>query len=128
MIFTSPKGLHSIADSLLRHAHMTGTGIHVLWYLDRPLTLAGKPDFRAKDQVATRIQNSNDGIWVHYWVDQNSIKVYDEQNVLRVETTISDPRKFQVHRHKQDQFIDEPRARLLLCKGVMDAALRAKLA
>lgn len=127
VIFTSPAGLQPIAESLLRHAHMTGTSTHVLRYLDRPLTLAGKPDSRSKDQVFTRIQDFNDGIRVRHWVDHNSVKVYNEQNVLRVETTINNPRKFQVHRRKQGQSNEEPKRRLPLRKGVMDTALRAKV-
>jgi hypothetical protein len=127
VIFTSPTGLQPIAESLLRHAHLTGTSTHVLRYLDRPLTLAGKPDSRSKDQVFTRIQDFNDGIRVRHWVDHNSVKLYNEQNVLRVETTINNPRKFQVHRRKQGQSNEEPKRRLPLRKGVMDTALRAKV-
>ncbi len=126
-IFSSSKALQPIAESLLRHAHMTGTSTHVLRYLDRPLTLAGKPDLRSHDQVLTRVQDFNDGIRVRHWVDQNSVKIYNEQNNLRVETTINNPVKFQVHRHKQGQSTDEPKTRLPLRKGVMDTALRAKV-
>ncbi|MGD9212310.1 MAG: hypothetical protein PVI90_16130, partial [Desulfobacteraceae bacterium] len=72
-----------------------------LRYPDRPLTLSGRPYARSKDQVATRVTDFNDGIRLRHWVDNNSVKVYNEQNVLRVETTINDPGKFRVFRHKQ---------------------------
>lgn len=64
LIFTSPGDLNSIMDSLLRHANVTGTSTHVLCYLDRLLTLAGKPYGRSKDEVLTRVTDFNDGIRV----------------------------------------------------------------
>ena len=128
LIFTSFKDLNPIFDSLLRHAHMTGTSTRVLRYLDRPLTSAGRPDSRCKDQVQTRLIGFNDGVRLRHWVDRNSVKIYNEQNVLRVETTINDPRKFKAHRHKQGQLNDDkPKKLLPLRKGVMDTALRAKV-
>jgi len=127
LIFPSPRELNSIMDSLLRHAHMTGNSTRVLRYLDRPLTSSGKPDARSRDQVSTRVTDFNDGIRVRHWVDKNSVKVYNEQNVLRVETTINDPSKFRVFRHKKGQSPDEPKSRLPLRKGVMDIPLRAKI-
>ena len=125
LIFDSPGKLNSIMDSLLRHAHMTGTSTRVLRYLDRPLTKAGKPYARSTEEVLTRVTDFNDGIRVRHWVDNNSVKVYNEQNVLRVETTINNPGKFRVFRHKQGQSPDESKSRLPLRKGVMDIPLRA---
>jgi len=125
LIFASPGKLNSIMDCLLRHAHMTGTSTRVLRYLDRPLTKTGKPYARSTEQVLSRVADFNDGIRVRHWVDNNSVKVYNEQNVLRVETTINNPGKFRVFRHKQGQSSDESKSRLPLRKGVMDIPLRA---
>jgi hypothetical protein len=127
LIFSSSRELNSIMDSLLRHAHMTGTSTRVLRYLDRPITLAGKPHARMKDEVLTRLTDFNDGIRVRHWVDKNSVKVYNEHNVLRIETTINDPGKFRVVRHKQGQKSDQPKSRLPMRKGVMYIPLRAKV-
>ena len=127
LIFPSPGHLNSIMDSLLRHAHMTGTSTRVLRYLDRPITSAGKPYARSKDEVLTRVTDFNDGIRVRHWVDKNSVKLYNEQNVLRVETTINDPGKFRVFRHKKGQPVSESKSRMPLRKGVVDTPLRAKI-
>ena len=54
-----------------------------------------------KDEVLTRVTDFNDGIRVRHWVDKNSVKVYNEQNLLRIETTINNPGKFLVFRHKK---------------------------
>jgi hypothetical protein len=47
--------------------------------------------------------------------------------VLRVETTINNPGKFLVFRHKQGQSPSESKSRLPLRKGVMDIPLRAAI-
>ncbi|MBV5318362.1 MAG: hypothetical protein JZU50_11205, partial [Desulfobulbaceae bacterium] len=108
-----------------RHAHMTGTSTAVLRYLDHPLTKAGHPHQRSTDEVMTRMTGFNDGIRLRHWVDQNSVKIYNEQNVLRVETTMNDPGKFRVFRHKQGQPEHEPKQRLPMRKGVADIPLGA---
>ncbi len=125
MIFDTPSSLYALMDSLLRHAHITGTSSRVLRYLDRPVTLSGKPYARSRDTVVTRMTEFNDGYRLRHWVDKNSVKIYNEQNVLRVETTINDPGKFKVFRHKQNQAKNEPKQRLPMRKGVMDIPLRA---
>jgi predicted transcriptional regulator len=125
LMFTSSKDLNPIMDSLLRHAHMNGTSTRVLRYPDRPPTISGRPYARSKDQVVTRVTDFNDGIRLRHWVDNNSVKVYNEQNVLRVETTINDPGKFRVFRHKQGQSCHKLKSRLPLRKGVVDIPLGA---
>lgn len=127
LIFDSSSTLAPIMDRLLRHAHMTGTSARVLRYLDRPLTMAGKPYARSKEDVVTRVLDFNEGLRVRHWVDHNSVKVYNEQNVLRIETTINNPGQFRVFRHKQGQSSEEPKTRLPLRKGVRDIPLRAKV-
>jgi len=127
LIFESPDKLNPIMASLLRHAHMIGTSSRVLRYLDRPLTKADKPYARSSDDVITRVSEFNDGMRIRHWADKNSVKLYNEQNVLRIETTINDPGKFKVFRHKQGQSSDEPKQRLPLRKGVMDIPLRAAI-
>jgi len=127
LIFDSPIKLNPIMKSLLFHAHVVGTSSRVLRYLDRPLTKADKPYINSNDDVITRVSDFNDGIRIRHWTDKNSVKLYNEQNVLRFETTINDPGKFKVFRHKQGQSTDEAKQRLPLRKGVMDIPLRAKI-
>ena len=127
LIFDSPDSLKAPMDALLRHAHIIGTSSRVLRYLDRPLTKAGRPDARSNDTVMTRVTDFNDGMRIRHWVDKNSVKLYNEQNVLRTEATINDPGKFKVFRHKQGQDEKEPKQRLPMRKGVMDIPLRASV-
>lgn len=127
LILSAPHDLKKTTDAILRHAHITGTSSRVLKYMDRPFTVSGKPDARMKDNVISRVLDFNDGIRVRHWVGSNSVKVYNEQNVLRIESTINDPSKFKVFRHKQGQDKEEAKSQLPLRKGVMDIPLRAKI-
>jgi hypothetical protein len=127
LIFESPKRLNPLMDSLLRHAHIIGTSSRVLRYLDRPLTKADKPYVHSIDDVITRVSEFNDGLRLRHWAGKNSVKVYNEQNVLRIETTMNDPGKFKVYRNKQGQPSDTTKKLLPLRKGVMDIPMRATI-
>lgn len=126
-IFDSPESLNPIMNLLLRHAHISGTSSRVLRYLDRPLTKAGNPYLNSKEDVITRVYDFNEGMRIRHWVDKNSVKLYNERNNIRVETTINDPGKFKVYRRKQGQSQKEKKELLPLRKGVMDIPLRAKV-
>jgi hypothetical protein len=126
-IFTSPKAIVPISNSLLQHAFMTGTSTRVLRYLDRPITVEGKPYANMNNDVHSRVLDFQDGLRVRHWVDSNSVKVYNQQNVLRIETTINDPRMFKVFRRAQGEPQSQPKRRLGLRKGVADIPLRAQI-
>jgi hypothetical protein len=126
-IMDSPADLTATMTSLLRQAWITGNSTRVLRYLGRPLTVAGKPDGRSNNEVMSRVLDFHDGLRVRHWVDHNSVKVYNEQNVLRFETTINDPNMFQVYRRAQGQPPRAPKRLRPLRKGVADIPLRAKV-
>jgi len=127
LIFPSSRDLDPIADSLLRHAFMTGTSTRVLRYLDRPITKVGQPHAAMSNEVTSRVLDFGDGVRVRHWVDHNSVKVYNEGNTLRVETTMNQPGMFQVHRRTQGEPESTPKRRLPLRKGVADIVLRAQV-
>jgi len=126
-MFTSPEALAPLSHSLLQHAFMTGTSTRVLRYLDRPITREGKPYARMNNEISSRVLDFHDGLRVRHWVDSNSVKVYHQQNVLRIETTINDPKMFQVHRRAQGEPETTPKRRLGLRKGIADIPLRAQV-
>ncbi|PIE82583.1 MAG: hypothetical protein CSA11_00045 [Chloroflexi bacterium] len=83
LIFDSPQSLNKIMDRLIRHAHINGTSTRVLRYMDRPVRINAAPYKNSTDQIATRLMSFNNGIRLKHWCDSNSIKMYNEQNVLR---------------------------------------------
>lgn len=126
-IFRSPQDIAPIADSLLRHAFMTGTGQRVLRYLDRPLKQDGTPRANMNHEVTSRLLDFHDGLRVRHWVDTNSVKGYNELNVFRAEMTMNQPGMFRVHRHTQGQGDSAPKRLLPLRKGVADIVLRTRI-
>ena len=113
--------------SILRHAWITGNSANVLRYLGRPLTAAGKPHANSTHEVMSRVLDFHDGLRVRHWVDHNSVKVYNEFNNLRIETTINMPYMFRVYRRAQGQPSTARKKLRPLRKGVADIPLRAQV-
>jgi hypothetical protein len=127
LIMNTSAELTATMASLLRHAVITGNSTRVLRYLGRPLTKRGKPDGRSNNNVKSRVLGFHDGVRVRHWVDQNSAKIYNEQNVLRFETTINMPKMFQVYRRAQGEPSSAAKRLRPLRKGVADISLRAQV-
>lgn len=121
-----------LTDPLLRHAWMTGTSQRILRYMGRTQGEKDWPRSNAKPSLMSRCQPFYDGLCVRHWLDQNSIKMYNEQHeqsgVVRMEVTVNNPGAFRVHRHKQGQSKSKEKEFLPLRKGVADIPLRAEIA
>jgi len=78
-------------------------------------------------ELTTSFKNRPEGVRVKHWVRGNSIKMYDKGgSVLRIETTIANPRDFKVLRPLHD----DPEGTLAwrpLRKGVADLHRRAQV-
>ncbi len=129
LIFENPGALDAIGQDLMRHAFLIATPERVFRYLDRPLTRREKIDLRCADAVQSNILKFSDdhtsGYRVRHYAGRNSVKLYTEQNILRVETTINHPGAFKIHRHKQGEPSEGPKTLRPMRKGVADTAARA---
>jgi hypothetical protein len=93
VMFRSAKKLAEIYPLLLRHAMFQFGSEEVMRFLQR------RTDKRFAGEVSSDLQRRVEGIRVKHRVEENSIKMYDKQgSVLRIETTINNPRRFRVHR------------------------------
>lgn len=126
-IFESPKMLAPYMNDFLRHAFITGTSDRVLRYMGRPVTVNGQPHPLSKPELFTRINLWNDGVRIRHWLDNNSVKLYNEQNVLRFEMTMNAPEKYRVYRHTQGSDDSEAKKLLPMRKGIADINVRAKV-
>lgn len=126
-IADSPRDLQQVMDGLLRHAFMTGTSQRVLRYMGHPVTRLGYPRANSGVQVSSRLLEFGEGARVRHWAGANSVKVYNEHNVLRVETTMNDPGAFRVWRRTAGSAEDSPKRLLPLRKGTADTVLRARV-
>ena len=88
LLFKERGVLETVRDDLVA---MTGFGA-VLRFLDR------KPHPAFTGEVTIDRRTRPEGCRVKFRLKANAIKLYDHQNVLRIETTINNPREFKVLR------------------------------
>jgi len=93
VMFRSSASLAELYPLLLRHAMFQFGSEEVMRFLQR------RTDRRFDGEVSSDLQRRVEGIRVKHRVEENSIKMYDKQgSVLRIETTINNPRRFRVRR------------------------------
>jgi hypothetical protein len=90
VMFRDRPSLTAIMPDLVRHA--TLSSVDVLHFLGRKL----HPSLAA--EVLTDAKRRPEGWRVKHRLARNWVKVYDKASVLRVETTINNPREFQTLR------------------------------
>ncbi len=121
ILFKDSASLKAIYPALIRHAMINLGSQDILRFLGRRIS----PRF--KGEVRTELKKRDDGVRIKHWVEENWIKMYDKQrSVLRVETTINNPRRFKVYRRctrKGRRVMAWQRMR----KGVADISRRVEL-
>lgn len=114
--------LAAVYPALVRHAIQCFTAEDILRFLGRKLV----PRFQGA--VSSTLVRRIEGVRIRHWVDENSLKMYDKgARVLRVETTINNPRRFRVYRRVTRQG-RRVMAWLPLRKGIADLWRRTQLA
>jgi len=126
-IFNDKGALGALMDDFQIHALVTGNGERILKYFGSPTRLDGQPRMNSHKEVLSRTNDWHDGLRVRHWDGKNSVKLYNEQNVLRFEMTMNDPRKFRIYRHAEGQCKSEPKKLMPMRKGIADAAARADI-
>lgn len=120
LMFKSSRALGRIYPSLVR------SGISALSCRDVMRFLGKKPQ-NVRGEVVSHYGARPEGIRLKHQMTANSIKVYDKEGrVLRVETTLNNPRPFKVYRLKEGQTkgtLSWQRMR----KGVADLYRRAEI-
>jgi hypothetical protein len=119
ILFRDAQVLADIYPTLLDHAIKHFHSEDVLRFLGR------KARSISSGEVKSDRQRRCEGVRVKHWVQENSIKMYDKQgSVLRIETTINNPRRFRVRRRLTRQ---SPFKWLPLRKGIADIRRRVEL-
>jgi len=91
IMFRNGSSLKSIYPKLVEHAMRQFSCQDVLRFLGR------RVNSRFNGEACSDIQMRPEGIRIKHRVEENSIKMYDKQEcVLRVETTINNPRRFKL--------------------------------
>ena len=119
VLFRDRASLQAIYPALTTHAFQHFRTPDVLRFL-------GRPRQPREAEVTTRVQRRTEGVRVKHWVAENSLKMYDKLGqVLRVETTLNQPRRFQVYRATAP---GQARHWVPLRKGIADIPRRVALA
>jgi hypothetical protein len=92
VMFTTRPQLLGVWPDLVRHAALNMSSEDVLGFLGRKL----HPSLQA--QVVTDTKRRPEGWRIRHRMAGNWVKVYDKASVLRVETTINNPREFRIQR------------------------------
>jgi hypothetical protein len=126
-IFDSPGSLKPLMDDLMLFALINGTGDRILKYLGAPVKKNGQPYANSNPEILSRLGLWYDGLRVRHWNGKNSVKFYNEHNVLRFEATMNDPGRFRIYRHTEKQDKSEPKQLLPMRKGIADINVRAEV-
>ena len=107
----------ALADHAIRHFHSRD----VMRFLGR------RTNIRFAGPAHSQLGHRCEGMRVKHWVEENSIKMYDKEGcVLRIETTINNPRRLKVRR-MATQKGQRRQAWLSMRKGVVDFQRRAEI-
>jgi len=95
--FTDAAALAEVYPALVRHAVDHFKSPDVLRFLGRTVRQQWKAD------VVTSCKERPEGVRVKHWVNGNSVKMYDKAgSLLRIETTIGNPKDFAVLRPRRE--------------------------
>jgi hypothetical protein len=121
VMFHDPARLASLYPALVIHAMRHFQSADVMRFL------AQKSPGNFIGEIVTDFKDRVEGVRVKHWVNGNSVKMYDKGgSVLRIETTMANPKDFKVLRPRRD----EPDGALVwqpLRKGVADLHRRAEV-
>jgi hypothetical protein len=123
VMFRSPAALARVYPGFVRHAITAFSCEDVLKFLGRYPKIE---HFWASD-ITVHYKNRPEGTCVKHRLNRNSVKMYDKQeSVLRVETTVNDPRDMKVLRPREGHPL-EAKTWQKLRKGVADLYRRAEV-
>jgi hypothetical protein len=99
----------------------------VMRFLGKRLGSPGERFGKANSEVVSDLKERPEGVRVKHRVNGNSVKMYDKQeSVLRVETTLNQPRDMKVYRPKEGDEQGQKQWRYLR-KGIADLHRRAEV-
>jgi hypothetical protein len=125
--FRNADSLAELYPLLTRHGIETFHSPDVLRFLGHKMPAHGGVHGKYTGEIVSDLKKRPEGVRVKHRAGRNTLKMYDKfGTVLRVETTLNDPKGLKVYRPKQDD-PEGPKQWLPLRKGVADLARRAAL-
>lgn len=97
--FTEAEALERFYPQLVHHAITSYQSHNVLRFLGKRVAPERIDQFSG--EVRSNLRQRPEGVRVKHWVNANSIKFYNKQNLLRVEVTLNRPEDFKVYRDSE---------------------------
>jgi hypothetical protein len=127
LMYKTPGALARVYPALVAHGIQHFGSPEVMRFLGRNIPAHGRVHRRYLGEVETDLKHRPEGVRLKHFVQGNGLKLYDKHGqVLRIETTLTNPEAFRVFRAPEG----EPRAPkrwMLLRKSVADAPRRAQV-
>ena len=109
LMFHSRAQLARLYPRLIHHGITQFSSGDVLRFLGRAIGPDGRLPTNFQGEVTSDLKERPEGVRIKHRAKANSVKLYDKfGSVLRVETTINNPRDFKVYRRKQGCTEGEP--------------------
>ncbi len=109
-----------------RQAVLNYRSSDVMRFLGRAVPAHGQVDARFQGEVISTLRRREEGLCIKHWVNGNSIKMYDCDRVVRIETTINQAEQFKVFRATEGGPPDAKAWRTMR-RGVADLHRRAEV-
>lgn len=117
--FTSRSVLEEWYERWVRHGFLNYSSLDMLRFLGRS-QLGKTPD------IHSDVRAFEESVRLKYWVNGNSLKIYDHANILRAETTVNNPKEFKSYRAKVGE-PEGPKDWRVLERGVAGMYRRAEV-
>ncbi len=125
LMFRDAEALADIYPQLVRHGIQSFGSPDVMRFLGRKVPMHGQIHGHFQGEIVSDLKHRPEGIRIKHRLGGNSLKAYDKQgSVLRVETTINNPRDFKVFRPKEGGD-EQKKAWRPMRQGVADLHRRA---
>ena len=117
VVFKDRRALQAVYPALTGHAMAHFASRDVMRFL------GGRDGGALPKSAVSSLKKRPEGVRIRHAINENSLKMYDKEGcILRVETTINNPRRFLVLRRRHGTLKWEK-----MCKGVRDIARRAQV-
>ena len=127
IMFKTPAALARIYPTLVHHGVRHFGCPEVLRFLGRNVPAHGRAHRLYKGEVETDLKHRPEGVRLKHFVNGNGLKLYDKHGqVMRVETTLTNPHDFRVFRTPESRPKGKKRW-MILRKSVADAPRRAEV-
>lgn len=116
-VFADADDLNRRMQTWLQHGMSNFHGMDVMRFLKlKPRT----------GEIRTELRDVGEGLRLKHWIEKNSLKLYNDGNILRAETTINHPDVFKTFRAKETE-PEGPKDWRMMRKGVADMPARAEV-